>query len=129
MIEDPGFDVVGVRVYDAEKEGRDAGELVLEEWIRGAPNVAPEWPRSQHGLGLRLSITGRPNVECDIGMSGDGHGMKPNEFLFVSAARRLARAIPGACAAAPGLDGFATIGQGLVARPRWGSQRVEAGRR
>jgi 2,4-diaminopentanoate dehydrogenase len=75
--------------------------IIVEHVTRMHPDVAPEWPRSDHGDVYRILIDGDPSITSEIAFRGaDGDH---NSGGCLSTAMRALNAIPAVCAAPPGL--------------------------
>ena len=87
------FETIGV------VDGRDA--IVIEHVNRLSPDVAPEWPTSDHPGTYRIVFDGDPSMLCELKLGSPGdfadHGM-------VSTAMRIVNAIPAVCEAQPGIS-------------------------
>jgi hypothetical protein len=86
------FETIGV------VDGRDA--IIIEHINRLAPEVAPDWPTSDHPGMYRVMFEGEPSMTCELKLGAaedfEVHGM-------VSTAMRIVNAIPAVCDAAPGI--------------------------
>lgn len=86
------FETVGV------VNGRDA--IVIEHVNRMAPDIAPEWPASDHPGTYRIVFDGEPTMTCELHLGG------PDDFGYhgmIATALRVVNAIPFVCRAAPGI--------------------------
>ena len=88
-------------------DGCDA--ITIEHVTRMAPDVAPEWPTSEHGVGYQIEIDGEPNIRVDLACELDDAaaagiaGMQAGAGAMVSTAMRVVNAVPYVVQAAPGL--------------------------
>ncbi|HEY1990256.1 MAG TPA: hypothetical protein VGG43_12375 [Acidimicrobiales bacterium] len=86
------FETIGV------VDGRDV--IVIEHVNRMAPDIAPDWPTSDHPGTYRIAFDGEPVMTCELRFGGPDdfgdHGM-------IATAMRVVNAIPFVCRAAPGI--------------------------
>ncbi len=76
--------------------------IFMDHVVRMAPDLAPDWPRTDRGVGYYVSIKGEPNIENQLDVSytrrpGAGAG------AMVATAMRVVNAIAHVVAAKPGL--------------------------
>jgi len=108
------IEVPGMGLFEAGTQGAFRFEVqgvvggrpvvVVEHVTRIDDACAPDWPYPPRGQGChRVLITGRPDLEVTV-IADDGDG-NPAVGGNATAAARLVNAIPGVCAAPPGLLG------------------------
>jgi len=75
--------------------------IIVEHVTRMHADVAPDWPRSEHGDVYRILIDGNPSITSEIAFRGEDGDHNSGGCL--STAMRALNAIPAVCAAPPGL--------------------------
>jgi 4-hydroxy-tetrahydrodipicolinate reductase len=108
------FEVIG------EVGGRPM--LVIEHVYRLVDDVAPQWPQpaAPGRRTTRIRITGKPDIDVDVALGGDG--LDPTQQGVLATVMRAVNAIPVVTAAQPGfrspLDLPLIVGRNAVARGR-----------
>ena len=85
-------------------DGREA--IVIEHVNRMAPDLAPEWPSSERDGTYRIVVDGDPSFECELRFGGPGDF---SDQGMLATAMRVVNAIPGVCAAPPGITSAADL--------------------
>ncbi len=80
--------------------GREA--IVIEQVIRMARDVAPDWPTSEFDATYRVDVEGDPDIHCVMTLR-EAEGHSAGHAAMVSTAMRVVNAIPYVVDAAPGL--------------------------
>ncbi|MCU1372996.1 MAG: hypothetical protein JWO68_282 [Actinomycetia bacterium] len=80
-------------------DGRDA--IVIEHVNRMAPDLAPDWPTAERDGTYRIVVDGMPSLQCEL-IVGASVETASAEGM-VATTMRIVNAVPGVCAAPPGL--------------------------
>jgi hypothetical protein len=80
-------------------DGRDA--IVVEHINRMAPDLAPQWATAERDGTYRIVIEGDPSLQCELVLGASNETASAEGM--VATAMRIVNAIPGVCAALPGL--------------------------
>jgi len=111
---EPGT-IAGLHVH---LEGAVGGtRLAYHEYVCMGRNVPrPGWPKEPEGGGYRILIEGRPNLQVEMTLIGDGKD--PLDEAFVYTAYRIVNAVPAVCAAPPGMQHFSSIAREVSGHAR-----------
>ncbi|MCU1488046.1 MAG: hypothetical protein JWN67_4792 [Actinomycetia bacterium] len=80
-------------------DGREA--IVIEHVNRMAPDLAPDWPTAPRDGTYRIIVEGEPSMQCDLVIGATPETASAEGMIATT--MRIVNAVPGVCAAPPGL--------------------------